>query len=223
MIIISKFQDYYDNALMYGHDDSIRYIRKTEEIKHENEREWFSSYPELRNTNYRVMPFYLGFCGKFFAGLRVRWGFSDGFDQTFYDAESFVKYIYNIRDKSLRKEEVAYFERTWYNWFVGKRMSGLEQANDFFGPIPDNNDKFFELGCPIFMTTRKRIITNPQLSEFGFYRVFQAPQAFQEIDMYLSGVLGSAHPPMVEISDESMRDKKGFDEWSFKTRPTKRS
>jgi hypothetical protein len=45
--------------------------------------------------------------------------------------------------------------------------------------------------------------------------------SIQEISQYISGVLGVNAPETVSISDESMRDKKGFDSWSFKKRPTK--
>lgn len=40
--------------------------------------------------------------------------------------------------------------------------------------------------------------------------------AFQEISMFLGGVLKRTEVDTVDIGDEAMRDEKGFDEWSFK-------
>ena len=220
MIIVSKFRDYYDNALMYGHDDSVRYIRKTDIVEHNNEKKWFSIYPEMKDYGYTQTPFYLGFCGKIYSGLRLQYGYKQ-FDRTFYDGVSLKEYISKIKSPWLRKVELDNFNRVFYSWRNQRRMSGMDICQEFFG-VRDETELFFELGTPVFMVTRKELITNPDLSRLEFYRIFQAPQAFQEIDMYLSGVLGSAHPPMVEISDLSMRDKKGFNEWSFKKRPTKR-
>jgi len=51
--------------------------------------------------------------------------------------------------------------------------------------------------------------------------------AYQEIAMYISGVLGIGEPDTLEISDEDMRDEKGFFDMSFKkdagvTKPRRR-
>ena len=41
---------------------------------------------------------------------------------------------------------------------------------------------------------------------------------YQEIEMYMGGVLGSQEKETIEISDKDKRDSKGFDNYSFKKR-----
>lgn len=60
------------------------------------------------------------------------------------------------------------------------------------------------------------------LKDFEFYRIFPTQQAFQEIWQYISGVLGANNPDVPVPDDETMRDIKGFDNWSFKKMPTKK-
>ena len=62
--------------------------------------------------------------------------------------------------------------------------------------------------------------TNPVLKDFQFFRAVSTYQAFQEISMYISGVIGVGEKNTVTISDKDMRDAKGFDDWSFKN-PTR--
>ena len=89
-------------------------------------------------------------------------------------------------------------------------------------------DEFVKLNTPIFVVDRVvpenhrgciRMRTNVELRQYHFFKVFDPYTAFQEISMFISGVLGVGEPHMIEISDECKRDGKGFNEQSFKTRP----
>jgi len=60
------------------------------------------------------------------------------------------------------------------------------------------------------------------LKQYAFARMADPFTAFQEIQMYISGVLGTNENDMVQISDTDMRDAKGHDNMSFKKYPTKR-
>lgn len=64
--------------------------------------------------------------------------------------------------------------------------------------------------------------SNPQLHQYGFFRIKDAYTAFQEISMYLGGVMGSEGNPMVKLNDKELLQKHGFDNWSFKKMPEKR-
>ena len=44
----------------------------------------------------------------------------------------------------------------------------------------------------------------------------RAVSCFQEIDMFLSGIMQSPEKKMVNLTDKDMRDKKGFNDMSFK-------
>jgi len=57
---------------------------------------------------------------------------------------------------------------------------------------------------------------NPRLAALDFQRQVPASTAYQEIAMYVGGVLPKRGPAVQEISDAIMRDEKGFDAQSFK-------
>jgi hypothetical protein len=48
------------------------------------------------------------------------------------------------------------------------------------------------------------------LKKHSFYRVFPTAVAYQEISMYLGGVLGQGNPVIPEISNDDMITSKGF-------------
>ncbi len=65
-------------------------------------------------------------------------------------------------------------------------------------------------------------MTNPCLKDYGFYKVEDTFSAYQNINQYISGILGLDDPEIQNIDDEHMKIKRGFDSWSFKKLPTKR-
>ena len=66
------------------------------------------------------------------------------------------------------------------------------------------------------------LIINPELSDWQFYKVLDAYQAFQELEMFLGGVLAGEDNPMAGISDRDLAKAKGYDCMSFRKEPTKR-
>ncbi len=92
-------------------------------------------------------------------------------------------------------------------------------------------------GCPVFLIRNLtqeesyarrgkwnegpvyRIERNPNLKEVGFYQDKDAYTAFQELSMFLGGVMGSSGRPMVQLSDKEVHAKHGFDKWSFRKPP----
>lgn len=234
MRIISKYQDYYDSVLAYGHDDTLTYVRKPEETLWDNEHieKAFRTGGRLNSNRYDQYPFLLGFCGSFYYGLRVainEWQGNNDFLKVFYSEDQVWDYIQRISCKVLRNSEMnSYSNKNYPAWAVSEH-----RFKKFFSRVhPDSDDMFFELGCPVFLITpsgkvlreepKLKIKTNPCLKDLQFFKVMDSFQTFQKIDQYLGGVLGQAHPPMVQISDVDMRDKKGFDEYSFKKLPTKK-
>lgn len=61
------------------------------------------------------------------------------------------------------------------------------------------------------------LVKDPVLQDIGFPSVMDPFTAFQELTMWL-GAQARPEKDLVEISDEIMRDEKGFDEWSFKNK-----
>lgn len=61
------------------------------------------------------------------------------------------------------------------------------------------------------------------LEDLKFYQQVDVYQSFQEIYMYLSGVLGHSNPHVPDMDDKTKRDIHGFDNMSFKKESTKRN
>lgn len=65
------------------------------------------------------------------------------------------------------------------------------------------------------------VIFNPVLKDIDFIRRLDPYNTFQELSMFISGVMGGQTPKMVEVSDEIRKQKHGFDETSFRKPPQK--
>lgn len=240
MRIISKFQDYYDGAQGFGHDEHVIYVRHTEDhaVTDKKQLNWLDRLPCDRQPLFIATPFIIGFCGVLYPCLRIVYTGIPGCGKTSYaysvqDIEKFLQAL-NDKNKALKAFRVPTKKHTsWYSDEVYFRRSAIEAMNPFepFELI----DPFRELNVPVFalgftadgsLNTRALsgfvLRTDPELKKLNFQHVMPPFQAFQEIDMFLSGVLGTGNPPMAIVDDKSMKAKKGFGDYSFKTLPSKR-
>jgi len=60
------------------------------------------------------------------------------------------------------------------------------------------------------------IYLNHCLKDVEFYKVYDAFTAFQELSMFVGGVMGGKVPKTVEISDSDRIAMHGYDKWSFR-------
>tara|TARA_Y100000034_G_scaffold136985_1_gene218011 strand:+ start:16908 stop:17600 length:693 start_codon:yes stop_codon:yes gene_type:complete len=229
MLIKSKFRDYYDNSASYGIDKTVVYSRDTikdDKLFHEKFKErsyrtekYFYPKSESRyrmyrsdyNTdNYTVNTFLIAFCGKYYPGYKF---VKTNEEHIFYSKEEVIDF-YNKNNMEIEKDRRGFFSG----------VNSLVYMEKFF----DRNtwkyldELFQEFKVPVFALEGKTIINNPVLKDYKFGKVKKSPEAFQDIFMYISGVLGTNENEMINISDEDKRDKKGFDKWSFKKLPTKK-
>ncbi len=166
------------------------------------------------------------FCGKMYVCIE----FTTGAGKTLWaysadDVLSIIK-IYGS------KLELA-------NWNGKKIDKWSSSSREFGGPYfrygiynKEHMKKFFEIyqaverkefmdyhhdiGIPVMMFTNQVLVYNPVLADYKFYKIVDAFQAFQELSMFISGVLGGNSPKMVEISDKIRIAKHGFNEMSFR-------
>ena len=54
------------------------------------------------------------------------------------------------------------------------------------------------------------------LKDYEFYKKFDSFAAFQEIQMFLSGVLGNKENEIIVVSDKDKIAQHGFDKFSFR-------
>ena len=251
MRIISKFQDYYDSALAFGHDATIVFERKESSIRIDQRtpenseyhfmipslgarsarRRWWSNDPIANHKGFEFAfyPFTVAFCGKLYRGIDIRYQKIGACDEwtsnCFYDAESYTeqlsRYGIDYTDKRSRS----------YSWEKFPKGSPLckDEVKEYFSTTGIDYVSFFaERGYSIAVChheeheTGMTVRFDTILKDYKFYRVFDPYTAFQELDMFISGVMTRDGNPMAGISDTDLRNKHGFDKMSFKKAPTKK-
>jgi hypothetical protein len=242
MYIISKQKDYYDGVVgTVGIDKTIVYERVLQEI--ENKKEYPKTIVELCDgkrgdffseqdlNRYHLKKdqkkyvgscaFIIGFCGKLYVGWKLyRKVKRPRYDYTYDDVV--VDYCYDVN------EALKYID--------GKRgkTNFLQNALDV---IANANviDVFREFNSPVFVydyewsesrfiggNYSQKFVVNPILKEFEFYKVLDTFTTFQEIQMFISGVLGTGEKEIIEVEDKYKIGQHGFDKWSFRREPTKK-
>jgi hypothetical protein len=247
MRIISKFKDYYDCVQAYGMDQTILYVRNKEIEKGTKGLPRCSNlYFWSEDPLFKCDDFIIGFCGKVYGAVRLRKNGTN--NEVFcHSIEAVDKYFKeNLTEKQLNE---YYGKRTGalYVPYVRHRYTYSSYFDKVEGSRNLYEHLFIEKKCPIFvmgnsLTERNTegikveseiyqydergkqgcILYNPVLKEFDFFKVFDPHTAYQEIFMYVAGVLATPMKPIPEISDDDMRDVKGFDKWSFRKEPSKK-
>lgn len=239
MRIISKFKDYYDSALAYGQDDSTGYMRQTRVIVREDLvpqrdlndafRQLGVSLPSLRCRQpegwvWREGPDMgvLAFCGRAYPFYALTLG--KGGSQINRDAVSektifswdkaFEDHVWQppayVRDEGDWREALAASAKADLTaWNLEHRSPAVVlmprgHVGDRAGP---------EFGWP-------RIIVDPCLADFGFQKAVDPFAAFQEISMFLGGVLASTNEPPSPQTDREKVASHGFDpKYGFRKPP----
>jgi len=73
-----------------------------------------------------------------------------------------------------------------------------------------------ELHSPIILVTDQKVESNVNLRELGFPKVMDPYTAFQEISMFIGGVLGNHEKEVTELTEKDRIQQHGFDKWSFR-------
>lgn len=234
MLIISKYKDYYDTATSNGIDKSIVYNRKLIEIfdipnslKKLNDGEFkfyslFSrlkfkdQYGDLNNKSKycEINPFIIGFCGKLYLGFRLleksKYGEKD-YDVTY----NYQRILSEIKDKKRSFDKYSVHQDI---------MNDINLVKNYQTNI---DDTFRIFNSPSFLfdydNNKYKITINPILKDYSFFKNFDSYLAFQEIFMFISGVLGVDNKKTIEISEENKITQHGFNKWSFRNpNPPKR-
>ena len=243
MYIISKHKDYYDGvAGSTGIDKTLVYERNQIEIENQKEmpKEFHGNFGWSRNYDnhflnlgysdterhckkYEKAKFFLiGFCGKLYLGWRLLYSVEE------FDVEKGAMTKVPKVDIIYGYENVKDFIRGGF-W----RHNFKDDVEYVLNYDPIN--MFREINAPVFVYDNDAVIkrgdygrqlnsgifiVNPILKDFEFYKVVDTFQAFQEISMFLGGVLGRGEKEIVEVSDKNKITQHGFDyKWSFRKEP----
>jgi hypothetical protein len=220
MLIQSSFSDYYDGVASSGIDTTVRYHRETSTIKavssflldHLPQHLPGSStdFPENDYSQPAITARFnptcyfgiIGFCGNSIVYAHDR--------QAYYFGEEISVLSWSNR-KRARKPSHRQVVDECIQRFHGKSDHALFQKfdapifiTDVIAHPSDYEFKHPGLYLPDFTI-------NPRLGELKFYQYKDAYSAFQEIQSYISGVLGVDAKPTIELSDKSKIIKAGFD------------
>lgn len=228
MRIVSSFRDYYDCMQAYGQDQTTLYVRETKKVKLRSN----CSRQPFTIDNTIVASNIIGFCGKVYKCLCL---------SPYYKNESFFLYNTEDVDKYIRehgsdKLNERYFGKSgsgrsrsyWRYWGDITRVA-TEKYFEKQGQAEPYFEKFFiEYRCPVWVirdiysrwNSEETLVINDRLNQYNFFRVFDAPSAFQEITMYFGSVLAAPEKPIPDVSDEDMAEIKGFNKWSFRKPPS---
>lgn len=223
MRIISKFHDYYDSVMIYGQDKTVVYQREEKKIfdakiKTKDLELYSVSIGYYKNSIWERSfdPFIIVFCGKVYYTF-----YFEG--QYFYSYEPLEKIILDTKDNKFIK---AFYEG-WRS--IPKTLKELFEKS---GKQESNLN--LELNCPIILIKEfekdpysylsknkniqiiKRMVLNPILREIEFFKIKDAFSTFQELSMFVSGILTKPEKEMPIIPDKLKLQSKGFDEWSFR-------
>ncbi|HNC58681.1 MAG TPA: hypothetical protein PLP33_24860 [Leptospiraceae bacterium] len=207
MIITSgknPFVDYYDNIARQYTDKTILYKRETS--KHEIEYEWnspakvklpngniftydFPMYDTAKNYDLCIERFMIGFCGKTYHLIKET---ERGKASNFMYSPDLEAY-----DRTMKKSGMFRFLRS----------KGTEP------PIYKNFplELFSEANVPVLAVSARTLILNPNLKDLAFFKVKDPYTTFQEISMFVSGVLGNKEDKTLNISDSDKILQLGFD------------
>lgn len=225
MLILSKFHDYYDTAIAFGVDKTIVYDRKQEELERHSVLRFdrssrYSSHQILSDKHvYTYQRHVIGFTGNIYPILEItkytkRWSQAD--------REIETKFFYNNTElEQYFNDEEMKNTISWWSGFEDLPF-GKVNTKTFFSQDTWSKykDTFIKHKVPVFLLSNEELVLNPTLKDYKFAKIKDPFTAFQDIMQYISGVLGVGEPNMVDISNNDMRDKKGFNNWSFKTHPT---
>lgn len=228
MLIVNKeFHDYYDTAMVYGIDKTIVYDRKRKEINFKDKKRWFFSTQcvERGDQAYYLYPKLLGFCGEFIPLIRCE-KHSDGVQELFFYSIDDFKTFLKTDGIEIRKSSVKALASFYKSILEKKHLDEFYNKNTW-----EWSELFFhKYNTPIFLienvrrySVEGRLIINPCLKEMGFMKEVSAPEAFQKIEMFISGVLGKTEiDNNIEVDEKTKLGQKGFDKWTFKKLPTKK-
>lgn len=247
MRIISKFKDYYDIGLSQGIDDTLVYVREAKDIKiNKDSNHDFDPWSQHQNTAVDLEPTrtysepeeYIGgwwglrpviifFCGKTY----VYWLLSNKHDP--------ISNIAHCNTNVFRNEDTystsidSFNLRPCYSKGRTKPFHSRRNEKNEFWDLQgkDCTELNLKYKSPIIAITEPptraevefHVYVNPVLKNLGFQKVLDPYQAFQEISMFVGGVLPQSGNEMVQIDDKRMAEKKGFGhKYAFRTEPTKR-
>lgn len=233
MRIISNFHDYYDCIQRLGQDPTVIYLRKEKTVEGWPFPHCYGSC-EINGKDSLTQVYVIGFCGNISPMIEF-------FDEKILQCVrcwSLADVDYFMSQYLKTSAWYAYHESKWSHKFAyNNRRVHFKKFFDKCAQQKIQYEYLFrEHHAPVFIAKtdgrwkkNSKIIYNACLKDVEFYTRVNNYQAFQEIAMYLGGILGShgghktkykGEPMSMEVSDRDLISAKGFDKYSFRKQGT---
>lgn len=228
--------DYYDCGLSMGIDPTITLVRgksKTINIKSDVKVGLPEQFLELSyGANAKIEHLVIVFCGKVYQGV-IGWrgkplgGYCD--PEYFWSADNLRKWTSKQKDLTIS---------VYVSWQRRKKGS-KPKLEEYFAvrDVPEKLRKFMiEKRISILCSHSTlcdgasghsswrheqvdEMLVNPaSLKNLGFAKALDPYTAFQELSMWIGGILGGSSPQIVIITDDKVLvENHGFDKYSFRS------
>lgn len=164
--------------------------------------------------------FIIGFCGKLYVGWKLYYETSRG-----YNKKLITEITYDVNFISPLIDDKSSWRGNFSdNLSEIKGFDFLDIFRKYHTPIFVFDSDYNVTSIPIsrYGGGNSKFFINPILKDYEFYKVFDSFQAFQEIQMFMTGVLGSNEKNIVEVEDKYKITQHGFDKWSFRKESIKK-
>lgn len=232
MRIISDFKDYYDVVQKHGVGEPL-YIRKSESVSNKQTKELFALLSHIHRGMISISRYFflagLGgisygfiiFCGKVYRYVKITVEHSEKLYAKSVYGEI---YCYDIDKAMATIREKASGYRSRFDERTFDEQKKLLETFFSASQAIDANKIHAVHNAPIidlwFNYWREEAVTNPSLREKQFNTVLDPYTAFQELSMYVGGVLPKGSNKVIDIVDDKVKaEKHGFDKHSFRKDP----
>ena len=239
--------DYYDSALAYGRDDDVIFVREPKIVPDKEcplfkgyphaiikgRSYWGSNNKFQVKENGQLVTLELHtincyVAGKHYGAIKVKKELDSKHREIFWNYDAFVNWL-----SSLGKEVAGPAKK--YKWEKDTpEKDAFTSLKAFLTPMPAtleqlawlvNNrvvtatwyDNYIRNYVPDLEWRCNSTEKGYALKDIEFARAVDPFTLFQEISMFVGGVLPRNANPMVEIVDQVIKaEKHGFDKWSFR-------
>lgn len=212
--------DYYDSALSMGIDPTIVMVReKSKSILVKSVGESLLGIEmALIPSQVKVHRVTVVFCGRMYCGALVNHAGDYGPIHTFWSASKLREYAAEVKNGKVG---------VYHPWYRRKSKAPMT-VEDYFTPVDaPGNVRQYMIDHKIAIlvqhdrgrTEEPYFEVNPiGLKQLGFAKALDPYTAFQELSMWIGGILGGTSPEIVRITDDKVLiENHGFDKHSFRS------
>lgn len=225
MLIQSAFKDYYDSAASSGIDKQIVYKRETLQIQLDEgfftdglpqyfpddfEDEEFTKGQSHSGRQYCKWMI-IGFCGVYHLAVFNTTPNEGKVHSLAYYGEEILALDWKVQKSFFKYDHpVKVIEQMLLQWHIKKNDELFIKLNTpiFAKEIQHRLNRYEQKNKGLYL---EKFEINSKLDNYKFYKVKDAFTAFQSIQSYISGVLGTKENDTIEVSNNSKIIKAGFD------------